>query len=168
MPDFKRPHSFVETFFENHKWEYEKYQFLKDWERMVGKTIASHSQAYALKGQTLYVAVDDPLWLTELRYSEKTIIEKYVKSKPEISLEKIVFRFGQVDKASPFRMEAGSDKNRFLREATGKDGFSPRRSRPPLPLTGEKGRTYSSAANDYFPRYHSYSNFLNLDPKRQE
>jgi hypothetical protein len=46
------------------------------WSVLVGNTIASHTYASFLQGQTLFIKVDTPQWLHHLSYLKQQIIEK--------------------------------------------------------------------------------------------
>lgn len=46
------------------------------WPRIVGEKMADHCQPVRITGGILYVEVDDPVWLTQLRYMKIDIQEK--------------------------------------------------------------------------------------------
>ncbi|MCX7970835.1 MAG: DUF721 domain-containing protein [Negativicutes bacterium] len=51
-------------------------RIIGDWPRIVGEKIAAHSCPYKLRGKELLIAVDHPLWLTELTLMKGQIVEK--------------------------------------------------------------------------------------------
>lgn len=46
------------------------------WKEIVGEKMAGHCQPVRITGGILYVEVDDPVWLTQLRYMKIDIQEK--------------------------------------------------------------------------------------------
>lgn len=46
------------------------------WEEAVGAAVAQHVQPVKLDGERLVVEVDDPAWATQLRFLERTLIER--------------------------------------------------------------------------------------------
>lgn len=46
------------------------------WRQIVGEKMADHCQPARISGGILYVEVDDPIWLTQLRYMKIDIQEK--------------------------------------------------------------------------------------------
>lgn len=46
----------------------ESIRLFATWDRIVGEKMASHCQPVRITRGILYVEVDDPLWLTQLRY----------------------------------------------------------------------------------------------------
>ncbi|MCX7965188.1 MAG: DUF721 domain-containing protein [Syntrophorhabdaceae bacterium] len=54
----------------------EAYKVFSVWEDIVGTQIASHARPVKIKEKMLYVMVDDPLWLAQIKYIEYEIIKK--------------------------------------------------------------------------------------------
>jgi predicted nucleic acid-binding Zn ribbon protein len=46
------------------------------WSDIVGDKTAQHTRPSRIKDHILYVEVDDPMWLTQLRYMKIDILEK--------------------------------------------------------------------------------------------
>jgi predicted nucleic acid-binding Zn ribbon protein len=46
------------------------------WSEIVGEKTASHAMPVRITGHILYVEVDDPIWLTQLKYMKVDILEK--------------------------------------------------------------------------------------------
>jgi predicted nucleic acid-binding Zn ribbon protein len=46
------------------------------WPRIVGEKMASHATPVRITQKVLYVEVDDPLWLSQLKYMKIDIMEK--------------------------------------------------------------------------------------------
>jgi predicted nucleic acid-binding Zn ribbon protein len=46
------------------------------WDEIVGEKTARHTKPARIGNSTLFVEVDDPLWLTQLRYMKTDILEK--------------------------------------------------------------------------------------------
>jgi predicted nucleic acid-binding Zn ribbon protein len=55
------------------------YQVFSLWNSLVGEGTARHAQPARVRGQILYVEVDDPLWLSQLRYMKGDILAKIEK-----------------------------------------------------------------------------------------
>ena len=71
-------------------------QLLDDWEELVGKDISKHARPKKVSGTMLFVAVDNPTWLYEMKVN-------YI---PRI-LKKIKDRYGS-DKIKKIRLDIGS------------------------------------------------------------
>jgi predicted nucleic acid-binding Zn ribbon protein len=54
----------------------EAYRIFHLWEEIAGDRLAQHAQPVRITGSILYVEVDDPLWLTQLRYMKADILAK--------------------------------------------------------------------------------------------
>ncbi len=52
------------------------YKIFSLWGEIAGPTVATHSRPVRLNGPTLYVEVDDPIWLSQLRYMKRQILER--------------------------------------------------------------------------------------------
>ncbi len=52
------------------------YRIFQVWNDLVGERIVAHAKPSRLDGQFLYVEVDDPLWLTQLKYMKQDILGK--------------------------------------------------------------------------------------------
>lgn len=52
------------------------YKVFYMWEDIVGDKTACHTKPIRINKSTLYVEVDDPLWLSQLRYMKMDILDK--------------------------------------------------------------------------------------------
>jgi len=52
------------------------YQVFNIWGEIVGERLAEHSKPVRISEHKLYVEVDDPLWLAQVKYMKIDIIEK--------------------------------------------------------------------------------------------
>ncbi|HEY3275270.1 MAG TPA: DUF721 domain-containing protein [Syntrophorhabdaceae bacterium] len=52
------------------------YRVFSLWEELVGNRIARHARPVRIDGRALLVEVDDPLWLTQLKYMKHDILGK--------------------------------------------------------------------------------------------
>lgn len=52
------------------------YKVFSLWEEIAGPTIAAHSRPVRLSGEILYVEIDDPIWLAQLKYMKRDILRK--------------------------------------------------------------------------------------------
>ena len=60
----------------NFEEDIEAYRIFSVWEEIVGPQVATHARPARIAQKTLYVEVDDPLWLTQLRYMKGEILGK--------------------------------------------------------------------------------------------
>jgi predicted nucleic acid-binding Zn ribbon protein len=49
------------------------------WGEIAGPIVANHCRPVRLNGHILYVEVDDPIWLSQLRYMKRDILQKIDK-----------------------------------------------------------------------------------------
>ncbi|HVN95428.1 MAG TPA: DUF721 domain-containing protein [Syntrophorhabdaceae bacterium] len=54
----------------------EEIKIFSSWEEIVGEKTASHARPANVSNRVLYVEVDDPLWLSQLKYMKVDIITK--------------------------------------------------------------------------------------------
>ena len=52
------------------------YRVFEAWGDLVGDRIANHARPVRIDGYFLLVEVDDPLWLTQLKYMKTDILDK--------------------------------------------------------------------------------------------
>jgi predicted nucleic acid-binding Zn ribbon protein len=60
----------------NFEEEIETYKIFSVWEEIAGSQVAAHARPVRINQGTLYIEVDDPLWLTQLRYMKLDILRK--------------------------------------------------------------------------------------------
>jgi predicted nucleic acid-binding Zn ribbon protein len=48
----------------------------EEWSSVVGADLAAHARLVAVRDETVSIAVDSPLWATQLRYLEADIVER--------------------------------------------------------------------------------------------
>jgi predicted nucleic acid-binding Zn ribbon protein len=63
------------------------YRVFQVWNDLVGDRIAAHARPTRIDGYFLYVEVDDPLWLTQLKYMKTEILGKI-----DVMIKRGVFR----------------------------------------------------------------------------
>ena len=68
-----------------------EHRVLAAWPEMVGQAAAERARAVAVKGQTLTVQVDDPLWLQELLFLKAALLDRYRKAISTFPLTDIFF-----------------------------------------------------------------------------
>ena len=68
----------LESVLKEHKLtsDIDAYRVFSVWGEIAGPTMASHCRPSRLHGDTLYVEVDDPIWLSQLRYMKQDILQK--------------------------------------------------------------------------------------------
>jgi predicted nucleic acid-binding Zn ribbon protein len=52
------------------------YRVFSVWKDIVGEKMADHTKPVRINERVLYVEVDDPLWLTQLKYMKVDILNK--------------------------------------------------------------------------------------------
>lgn len=66
-----------------------QYSLHAHWEKIVGPKIAGHATPTVWRGNTLFVEVENPAWLQELRMMEEEVLEKIRTAFTDIQIEKI-------------------------------------------------------------------------------
>jgi len=61
------------------------------WESIVGGKTANHTKPIRINKSILYVEVDDPLWLSQLRYMKIDIIDKIDRTIKQGALKDLKF-----------------------------------------------------------------------------
>lgn len=65
------------------------------WSQIVGPDIAKHAQPVALRNQILYISVDHPVWLQELkRYHKALLLQKIQNTIGPRAVKDLNFRIG--------------------------------------------------------------------------
>lgn len=68
-------------------------KLLEDWPRIVGATVAKHARPLTLKEGILTIAVDHPMWLSELsRYQKPLLLRKVRQNLGDKTVKDIAFR----------------------------------------------------------------------------
>jgi len=67
----------LESVLKEHKLtsDVEAYRVFTQWEHIAGPAVATHCRPARITGDTLYVEVDDPVWLAQLRYMKQEILK---------------------------------------------------------------------------------------------
>jgi predicted nucleic acid-binding Zn ribbon protein len=61
------------------KGDVDAYKIFHLWDDIVGQKTACHTKPARIGNNVLFIEVDDPLWLTQLRYMKGDILEKIEK-----------------------------------------------------------------------------------------
>lgn len=70
-------------------------EIVKVWNRLLDPNIAAHAQPVGIRNGTLFVAVDNSVWLTELvRYRQREILLRLQSSFGSQTIKRISFRLG--------------------------------------------------------------------------
>ena len=64
----------------------------KQWEKLVGGAIASHTQPEEIKGKTIFITVDTPQWMHHLGFFKQEICEKLKPYK----VDEVRFKLGRL------------------------------------------------------------------------
>ncbi|MBI5683021.1 MAG: DUF721 domain-containing protein [Deltaproteobacteria bacterium] len=68
------------------------------WDKVVGHSISRSTMPAKIVGKTLYVAVADSVWMEELKYHKKDIINNVNKHLERDIISDVIFRIGYIDK----------------------------------------------------------------------
>ncbi len=64
------------------------------WDEVAGHPVSKHARPVWIKDGTLRVGVSDPIWLQELKFLEKDIIEDLNRKLSRKAVDRIEFRVG--------------------------------------------------------------------------
>ena len=78
-------------------WEY---RLQKQWKTLVGEATAAHTWPTRIKFHKLHVLVDNSVWLHQLTYLKRSLLEKIQSEMTELSVDDIIFRIGEFPEAS--------------------------------------------------------------------
>ena len=83
-------------------WEY---RLQTQWRGIVGEVLASHTWPTRIRFRKLFVAVENSVWLHQLMYLKSTLFEKIQSNAPDLSLNDIVFRIGEIPEQKLDKLE---------------------------------------------------------------
>ena len=66
------------------------------WKEVVGDVVATHTWPTRIRFRTLFVSVDHSVWLHQLMYLKSTLLEKIQSEDPDLHLQDLVFRIGDI------------------------------------------------------------------------
>ena len=64
----------------------------KAWERAVGKPINKNTKIESFKNGTIKIKVSNPIWRNELSLQKQNILDKLIKSEPDLNIRKIILK----------------------------------------------------------------------------
>ena len=79
-------------------WEY---RLQTQWRGIVGEVLAAHTWPTRIRFRKLFVAVGSSVWLHQLIYVKPTLLEKIQSEAPDLFLNDIVFRIGEIPERRP-------------------------------------------------------------------
>ena len=62
------------------------------WEKTVGKPIIKNSKIESFKNGTIKIKVSNPIWRNELSLQKQNILDKLIKSEPDLNIKKIILK----------------------------------------------------------------------------
>lgn len=74
---------------------------LGDWSELVGEQVARRTQPRSLKNKVLTILAYDPIWKHHLDLNKEFLKEKINRDRPELLVEKIVVRVGEIPESPP-------------------------------------------------------------------
>lgn len=66
-----------------------QWEVILAWPRIVGKEIASHSEAFDLRGETLWVAVPSSSWRQHIMFLKVRILQAFARDYPQVRVKDI-------------------------------------------------------------------------------
>ena len=77
----------------------EEGQLLENWENLVGKEIARHTQPVGIKKKKLFVKVDSSTWVYELStHHKEEILDRLKQASKKFLIADIYFKIGKLEK----------------------------------------------------------------------
>ena len=64
----------------------------KAWEKTVGNPIIKNSKIESFKNGTIKIKVSNPIWRNELSLQKQDILDKLIKSEPNLNIKKIILK----------------------------------------------------------------------------
>jgi predicted nucleic acid-binding Zn ribbon protein len=80
--------------------KFREYQLLLQWEEIVGRTIAQHTYPETIRFKKLILRVDSPVWMQQLTFLKKDMLQKINETFREGMVQDIQLRLGLPDDAS--------------------------------------------------------------------
>ena len=62
------------------------------WEKTVGSPIIKNSKIESFKNGTIKIKVSNPIWRNELSLQKQDILDKLIKSEPNLNIKKIILK----------------------------------------------------------------------------
>lgn len=73
----------------------------REWEGLVGQTIAKHSYPESIRYKKLNLVADNSIWLQQLVFLKATILEAIHSILPDLALTEIILRIGSIPEKRP-------------------------------------------------------------------
>ncbi|UCF70784.1 MAG: DUF721 domain-containing protein [candidate division WOR-3 bacterium] len=70
------------------------WQVVREWETIVGASIANHARAVSVDSENLFVVVDNPVWQSQLFLMKSEILRKIKKY--DVRIKDIKFRISDI------------------------------------------------------------------------
>ncbi len=74
----------------------EAYSLLVEWKTLVGEVLAEHAKPVRVKNGVLYVEVDDPVWLSQIKYMKGGILSKVDRETKKGTIKDLRFYLGGI------------------------------------------------------------------------
>ena len=62
------------------------------WEKTVGNPIIKNTKIESFKNGTIKIKVSNPIWRNELSFQKQDILDKLIKSEPDLNIKKIILK----------------------------------------------------------------------------
>ena len=62
------------------------------WEKTVGNPIIKNTKVESFKNGTIKIKVSNPIWRNELSFQKQDILDKLIKSEPDLNIKKIILK----------------------------------------------------------------------------
>ena len=64
----------------------------KSWNKMVGKTISTHTKIIDIKNGKIRIKTSNPIWRNELIFQKEDLLNRLKKEEPKLNIKEIEFR----------------------------------------------------------------------------
>ena len=62
------------------------------WEKIAGNPIIKNTKIESFKNGTIKIKVSNPIWRNELSLQKQDILDKLIKSEPDLNIKKIILK----------------------------------------------------------------------------
>jgi len=94
------------------------YSILGAWNKIVGESVAGHSQPRSIRNQILFIDVSHPTWMQQLQFLKTTLLSQVNAFLGESLIQDIRFKLGKVSPILPAPPKTRSTEEENLDEET--------------------------------------------------
>jgi predicted nucleic acid-binding Zn ribbon protein len=94
------------------------YSILGAWNKIVGESVAEHSQPRSIRNRILFIDVSHSTWMQQLQFLKPTLLEKINTFLGESLIQDIRFKLGKISPTMPASTKTHSLEDEKLDKAT--------------------------------------------------